>query len=664
MVSQGAANAESAGSERADLQRLRGLGTGGDADRLDWRLARALFGRCVALLRPVQWHIAGLFAGFAALALALFPIVLLLLDTFWTRALQGEPLTSIEATLLGRDPTVSVHVSELSAALRSDLVRQVVLSGAVTALVGVPFVLALFYYRVWILQRVNQLLRVELLDRLQSLSLRFHSETRVGDSLYRLYQDSSVVTQLIDVVFLAPVMQAVRFFFSLGVVSLFDPGLALVLLFVWPPVLLIAARWSSRMRVRFRAARESNSRLTSRIQETLAGIRVIKAYGAERREQALFVEDSRSAFAQAFRARSLFASFSVAIFWVLGSGAIVAIALATLNARNAVPLSAAALGFTAWNLGLYNAFKMQFGNGSDSIRDLFRSWARIQDVVIGLDRVFEILDLEPEVQQADDAVPLPPFRDRITWQGVDFAYQPGQPVLRNVDLEARRGSITAIVGPTGSGKSTLVALLLRLFDPDRGRIEIDGVDLRKLEIASLRSAVSIALQENVLFGETVRENIRFAVPSASDAQVNEAARVACADEFIAALPLGLDTLLGERGAKLSTGQRQRLTIARAVLKDTPILVLDEPSASLDAATELALMRNLREWGRDRAIFLITHRLSTVRHADQIAFLRNGEIVERGSHDDLMARAGAYHALVGAFDTASRAAPAAPQETPT
>jgi ATP-binding cassette subfamily B protein len=652
MSSPGAVSAATAGSEHADLQGLRQLGTGGDADRLDWRLARALLRRCAALLRPLRWHIAGLLGGFAALALTLFPIILLLMDTFWTRALQGEPLTSIEATLLGRDPVLSVHVSELSASLRRDLVRQVVVSGALTALVGVPFVLALFYYRVWILQRVNQLLRVELLDRLQSLSLRFHSDSRVGDSIYRLYQDSSVVTQLIDVVFLAPVMHVARFLFSLGVVSLFDPGLAVVLLFVWPPVLLIGARWSGRMRVRFRAARESNSRLTSRIQETLAGIRVIKAYGAERREQELFVADSSSAFAQAFSARSLFAGFSVAIFWVLGSGAIVAIALATLNARDALPLSAAALGFTAWNLGLYNAFKMQFGNGSDSIRDLFRSWARVQDVVIGLDRVFEILDMQPEVQQAEDAVALAPFRDRIRWRGVDFAYQAGQPVLRNIDLEAHADSITAIVGPTGSGKSTLVSLLLRLFDPDRGSVSIDGVDLRKLDVASLRNAVSIALQENVLFGETVRENIRFAVPSASDTQVNEAARVACADEFIASLPLGLDTLLGERGSKLSTGQRKRLTIARALLKNTPILVLDEPSASLDAATEVRLMRNLREWGRGRAVFLITHRLSTVRHADQIVFLQEGAILERGSHEDLMAGGGPYSALVGAFERTS------------
>ena len=206
--------------------------------------------------------------------------------------------------------------------------------------------------------------------------------------------------------------------------------------------------------------------------------------------------------------------------------------------------------------------------------------------------------------------------------------------------------MTALLGPTGAGKSTLVALLLRLFDPDAGGIQIDGVDLRRLKLASLRAGVAVALQENLLFGATVRENIRHARPDASDAEVQAAARVACADGFISALPRGYDTLLGERGARLSSGQRQRIAIARAVLKDAPILVLDEPTASLDAATEQGLLESLLAWGRDRAILLVTHRLSTLRHADRIVLLEHGRVVEAGARADLMARpAGALRALL-------------------
>jgi ABC-type multidrug transport system fused ATPase/permease subunit len=200
-----------------------------------------------------------------------------------------------------------------------------------------------------------------------------------------------------------------------------------------------------------------------------------------------------------------------------------------------------------------------------------------------------------------------------------------------------------------------MALLLRLYDPDSGSIEIDGARLDQFQVASLRNGISIALQENVLFGDSVRENIRFARPHASEAEVREAARVARADDFIEALPQGYDTLLGERGSKLSTGQRQRLSIARAVLKDTPVLILDEPTAALDALTEQQVLENLAEWGRERAIFLITHRLSTVRRADEILFLQSGQAVEYGSHDDLMAiPAGAYRGLVQA--ETSEAAP--------
>jgi len=266
----------------------------------------------------------------------------------------------------------------------------------------------------------------------------------------------------------------------------------------------------------------------------------------------------------------------------------------------------------------------------------------MQDIAIGLDRVFELLDLTPEGADAPDAITMPPFQSAIIFHGIHFGYQKDLPILMDVHLEATIGTITAIVGPTGAGKSTLMALLLRLFKPDFGSIEIDGHDIRRFTLQSLRSNIAIALQEHMLFGTTVRENVRYAAPQATDAQVREAARVACADVFIAALPQGYDTVLGERGTKLSTGQRQRLSIARAILKHTPILILDEPTAALDADTEMTLLQHLKDWGKGRAIFLITHRFSTVRLADQVVYLREGRVVESGSHAALITREkGAY-----------------------
>jgi ATP-binding cassette subfamily B protein len=389
---------------------------------------------------------------------------------------------------------------------------------------------------------------------------------------------------------------------------------------------------------------------------------VIKAYGLESFEQARFEAASQAAFAGARAARGLLATFGVAVFWVIGSSILVATVFATLSTREQAPLwlatfvSAhgltnaqawlASAGITVWTLGLYNAWKGIFSSGAGSVVGIFRTWGRAQDIAVGLDRVFELLDLEPEVKDAPDAIAMAPLREQISFRDVSFGYQADRPALVGVSFTAPIGAITALVGPTGSGKSTLMALLLRLFDPDAGGIEIDGVDLRRLRIAELRSAIAIALQENVLFAASVRENIRYAVPDANDTEVRAAARVACADEFIAALPRGYDTELGERGAKLSTGQRQRITIARAILKNAPILVLDEPTASLDAETEHRLVRNLAEWGAGRCVFLVTHRLSTTRMANQIVYLDAGKVAESGTHEALMMRrGGAYRALI-------------------
>jgi ABC-type multidrug transport system fused ATPase/permease subunit len=625
---------------------LSRLGTGSRDDRLHFRLIIGLLARCLHLLRPVGWHLALLFLGFSALALIFVPVGILLMDTFWTRVLQGAALTQPQATLLWLDPAVFVEGGPLGPDARREVLLRSIVLGVGFGVGAAPCAFGLYYYRIWILQRVNQVLRLRMMERLQRLSLRFHAESKIGDAIYRMYQDSAMVTQLIDVLIIAPIGMLGRFLFGVVVVAFFDPWLALILAALWPPLLLAGYWFSQRLRVRFRAAREANSALTSRIQETLQGIKVIKAYGAESIEQARFEADSRAAFDAAFGARGLLAVFVVLLFWLAASAIVAATGVAVLKAVNRDGVFVAALGFSIWTLGLFNYFKVRFSDATSQLRQLFRTWGRTQDIAIGLDRVFELLDLEPEIQDAPDAVPLETVREGVQYREVCFRYQPDRPALESVSFEARLGTISAIVGPTGSGKTTLMALLLRLFDPQEGVIEIDRLDIRKLQVASLRESVAVALQENLLFGTTVRENIRYAVADAGDAQVREAARVAGADEFIARLPGGYDTLLGERGTKISTGQRQRLSIARAILKDPPILILDEPTASLDAETELRVMDNLAKWGEERLIFLITHRLSTIRRADQILVLKDGSIAEQGSHRELMTRQnGVYRNLV-------------------
>ena len=565
--------------------------------------------------------------------------------------LQAKPLTPFLANFIGR-PDLAQDVIELLSVLQRHELQWVymvfiVLAGAMMF----PFGMVLPYYNVWIMQRINQDLRLALVERWHQLSLRYHSDHRVGDSVYRIYQDSAQVTAIIQML-VDVLTQVTMYGIAVLLVAALDPLLGLLALVV-AVIAVLWARWfSPRLRVRSLVAREANSDLTSRIQEAFAAVRVIKGHGTEDIELERFEEDSVVAFNTAYKVRSMVAIVMIVMFTLtaailIGGEYMMAIwAHRDRETFAAVLIGLVGLSFVKWNLAAFQWTYSKFLEGSDQVRGLLRAWTGAQDMAMGLDRVFNILDIEPDVKNDPEAIPMPTFKHEIRFDNVSFAYETGRPVLKNISFAATPGSITAIVGPTGSGKSTLVGLLTRIFDPDAGGILIDGNDLRRLDLDSLRSSVSIALQENVLFAMSVRDNIRYVVPAAEDEQVYAAAKVACVDDYIDSLPQGLDTLLGDRGGKLSTGQRQRLSIARAIVKDAPILILDEPTAALDARTEHRVLERLAEWGEGRAIFLITHRISTIQRANHILYIDRGEIIESGSHAELMELdAGRYRRFV-------------------
>ena len=552
----------------------------------------------------------------------------------------GQPELAASNSVEGPSNSANVELQQLSDEQRHSLKWVYAVFLVIGWLAQIPAALILPYYYIFIMQGVNQGLRLALLQRWHRLSLRYHSSHRVGDSVYRIYQDSAQVTAVVGEI--TQGLQVIITYFT-GVLFLFalDPLLGsmattiVVLAIIW-------GRWfSPRMRERSLNARILNSDFTSRVQETFSSLKIIKAFGAEKEEQSKFERDSVTAFNASYRVRSLMAIVGIVTFTIAAAALLYGQYITAIWAQGeretfaTVLVGLVGLSFLKWNLSAYQSAQEQLGAASVSVRDLIDRWTRAQDMAMGLNRVFDILDIEPDVKNRDNAEPLEALRNDISFENVSFSYEQERPVLKNISFLTKRGDITAIVGPTGSGKSSMMGLMSRLFDPDSGQIKIDGVDLRDIELSSLRNSVSIALQENVLFGMSVRDNIRYVVPSADDKAVMSAASVSCIDEYIDSLPEGLDTMLSDRGGKLSTGQKQRLSIARAILKDSPILILDEPTAALDAQTEHRVMENLSAWGKDRAIFLITHRISTIRKANQILYLDDGKLIERGTHDELL-----------------------------
>lgn len=603
-------------------------------------LAR-LFLRTWPYLKPQWKHILAWFTLQFASGALVSVLLIVVLDVFNNKVLLGEPLEAVQAQMLLLDPVFAEAESlssEQRAIVRNRLIVWTILGYFLLVILIQRAVTS--YYEMWISQRINQHLRVTMIENAEHLSLRYHSQSRPGDAIYRVYQDSAMISSIIDTVILDPVNMLWNCLLGFFILWLFSPWLGLLLFATTVPIVILVSWFTPRLQARSFRARSTNSDLTSRIQEVSSAIRIIKANQAEKQAIERFNADTHRALDNAFWLRVEMIVMMALIAIVVGLSLVAAdfvMARWTINEEATLFGGAIAfVGFAAWNLGAFEAARSRFQQYYFWGSALISKWSIMQDMAVGLERAFFLLDLKRDVVDAPDAQAVPlPIRE-VRFDGVRFSYQPNRVVLKDVSLSARAGSVTAIVGSTGSGKSTLMSLLLRLYDPDSGSVTINAVDLRDIRVQSLRDNLAIALQQNVLFATTVGENIAYGVKDAKRDAIRDAARVACADEFIEQLPGGYDTELGERGSRLSAGQRQRLTIARAVIRNTPVLILDEPTASLDAITEQRVLANLAEWGRNRVIFLITHRLSTIRNADQIAFLEDGAIVESGDHNSLMA----------------------------
>ncbi len=481
-------------------------------------------------------------------------------------------------------------------------------------------------------QRMVYALAGDLFARLQRLSLLFHHRRSVGDSLSRLTEDSWCIYSVADGLLMAPIQQMITLGVMVCVGFVLDPMLTMLALTVAPFLAVTSRFFGKRLKHRSKLGREAKSRLMSFVHQTLGAIPLVQTFATESRNTQNFRELADDAAVLAQRGNLLGSGYGLANGLITTSGIAVVLYVGGLRVLSgAIPLGTL-LVFLAY------VRQMQGATGG-----LFKVFTQLKNAEASIDRIMEVMESDSIVPDPAHPRPLaaPPQRGHVSLEGVTFGYEPDHPVLHQVTLDARPGQVVALLGPTGAGKSTLVSLIPRFFDPWEGRVALDGVDLRELSLNELRSQISIVLQDPFLMPLSVADNIAYGRPDASRDQIVQAAVDAQADAFIRRLPEGYDTVIGEQGATLSGGERQRLSIARALLKDTPVLILDEPTTALDTQTEASLIAAIERLMQGRTTFIIAHRLSTVRHADRIAVLDQGRLVETGTHDGLLATGGLY-----------------------
>jgi len=489
------------------------------------------------------------------------------------------------------------------------------------------------YYTESVGQWVAHDLRVRVYDHLHRLSLTFYDHQQTGPLLSTITSDVATVQNFASSATLGILVDLLTIVMMLGLMFWLEWDFALIAIGVTPFLLLFVMRFKKSVKSVTHEVRKRQSDIVAVVQQGLESVRVVKAFARQDLEQGRMGDASRAQVDAALKARRVKSLLSPVV------SIVIALCTAIVIWRGADRILAGAM--TVGALTVFLAYLTKFFK---PVQDLAKMTNSIAQAAVGLERIRKILDTDVVIPERIDAKPLPSCRGEITFENVAFGYDPEAPVLKDVSFKITPGQLVGIVGTTGGGKSTVVSLIPRFYDPIGGRVLIDGVDLKELQLASLRSKIGYVLQDTVLFHGTVRENIGYGRPNASEEEIVAAAKLANAHDFITAMPHGYDTMVGDRGLTLSGGQRQRIGIARAVIRDTPILILDEPTAALDTESERLVIEGLERLMKGRTVITIAHRLSTIRDAHKIIVLKDGVVHEQGTHDELLKLNGVYAEL--------------------
>lgn len=501
--------------------------------------------------------------------------------------------------------------------------------------------------------RVILRIRKALFAQLHTLSMGYYDRHDTGDVMSRLTNDLDTLQQNLNFMLLSVILSVISVIWIVAQMLTTNLLFGLLSLAVAPLMYLIAKWLSAQARREFRKARREIGNINADLQENIAGIRELQAFVREGATSESFKEVNA-----ANRDANIGAvSYTAALAPSLEALGYVGLALVTVGGGWLI-LEQVGVGGQILTLGTIITYINLVQRLNQPVGQIAVVWSNVQSAIAGAERIFELLDEEPEIMEVAEARVLDDMHGRVELRGVTHSYVPGEPVLHDVSLTARPGETIAIVGPTGAGKSTILNLIPRFYDPDGGAVLIDGADVRQLTKRSLRSHIGIVLQDTFLFNDTVMNNIRFSRTDATDEEVRAAAYLAKAHDFIQVQPDGYESVLGERGSGLSQGQRQLLSIARAMLADPRILILDEATSSVDTRTERQIQAALEQLMRNRTCFVVAHRLSTIRNADCVLMLKDGRIVERGTHEELLKQRGDYYALYASQFEPAEGVPAA------
>ncbi len=546
------------------------------------------------------------------------------------------PLKIVIDEVVGRHTVPGWAVRLLGPSLAGDGRALAAMAAASLVLIAVLGGLASYvdnYYTESVGQWVANDLRRRVYDHLESLSFTYYDTHQTGVLLSTMTDDVSTVQDFVSSSTLSILIDVMTIVGMLGLMFWLNWDFTLLVVAITPFLLLFVARFRRAVKKATREVRRRESDVVAVLQAGLESMRTVQAFGAQDVEAARLGEASQATVNAALSARRVKSLLSPVVAVIVSS------CTAIVLWRGTGLILAGTM-----TIGALTVFLAYLAKFFKPVQDLAKMSNAVAQTTVGLERIQSILDIQMSTQERPDVREPDPFRGAIAFEHVAFAYNPGVPVLQDATFSIAPGQFVGVVGGTGSGKSTIVSLIPRFYDPTAGRILIDGTDVREYTLRGLRSQIGFVLQETVLFRGTVRENIAYGRHRATDAQIVAAAKLANADEFIVKMPGGYDALIGERGITLSGGQRQRIGIARAFIRNAPILILDEPTASLDTESEQLVMEGLDRLTKGRTVLMITHRLNTIRGADTIIVLHNGIVAEHGTHEELLVVGGIYAGL--------------------